>query len=120
MFQLVSPARLDRYAAKIQAYDDELPDTWGLIYQTDVRARLEVAPNTREDLEREYAHAIVNNQATEYNPEFPWDGVFERLVSGEKDFWEKSLDKPGFRISSGKREAGPLRRGGCADGGTVE
>ena len=31
----------------------------------------------------------------------PWDGVFERLTSGEKTFWEKSLEKPGFRITIG-------------------
>ena len=92
MFELVSPARLDRYAAKIQKFVGDYPDTWGLIYQTDVRARLEQAPDTREDLEREYAEALVSNQVTHYDLVMPWHGLFERLTSGENNFYSKSLE----------------------------
>ena len=101
MYDVIVPAFLDRYAAWIQQLNDENPECWGIIYQSDVRARLEHAPDVREQLEDAYAEAIVNNKRTDYNPEKPWNAVWNALVQEEDKYWFKHVEHPGLRISAG-------------------
>ena len=68
MFDVIVPAWLDRYARKVQRYNDEHPEAWGVIYQTDVRARLEHALEVRERLEAAHATAIANNMPSSHDP----------------------------------------------------
>ena len=101
MFDVICPAFLDRYARWVQQLADENPECWGLIYQADVRARLEHAPDVRERLEDEHADALVNSRRTKYEESRPWNLVWYSLVKEEKDYWYKSVEKPGLLILAG-------------------
>ena len=62
---------------------------------------MEHAPDVGEQLEDASAGALVNNKRTDYNPEKPWDAVWNALVQEEDKYWFKHVEKPGLRISAG-------------------
>ena len=47
MFNILSPARCDKYCAKIKQYNKRYPGCWAVIYQVDVRTRLEQAQRVK-------------------------------------------------------------------------
>ena len=128
MFDVVCPAFLDRYARWIQQLNDENPDAWGLVYQAEVRARLEHAPDVRERLEERYAEDVVNNRPTTFDPKRPWNSVWRALIVEEKDYWYKAVEKPGLLMMAGAAKQGqfigddaPAKRPvGPGDGGGSE
>ena len=97
MLGIITPAWLDRYAWKIRDYADEHPDSWGVIYQADVRARREHAPEVREQTEEEYATALAKRRPYDYDPKMPWEFIWERLPYSEKDYFAKDIERPGPR-----------------------
>ena len=109
MWNIICPAFLDRYARKIRKYADEFPEAWGLIYQADVRCRLEYAPEVRERLEDQHAEDEENNKRSHYEVDRPWNSVFRALLSKEEsDFWYRNVEKPGLLILAGSAKPGDV------------
>ena len=72
MYQVVRNARLKRYAAFIEKLNDDYPGAWGLIYQAEVRTRLEHTPRVKADLEDKRAKALAKNSDSDFDAEWPW------------------------------------------------
>ena len=62
MYDVVENARLKRYAAMIERFNEEYPGAWGLIYQTDVRTRLEHMPRVKAMLDDKRANNIAKGE----------------------------------------------------------
>lgn len=98
MYEVVRNARLKRYAALIEKLNDDYPGAWGLIYQAEVRTRLEHMPRVKADLEDKHAKALAKNRDTDFDPAWPWDCVFEQILHGEKEWWDEHVHRPGTQI----------------------
>ena len=98
---VISPARLDAYYAKIEELSRLYPDCWALIYQADVRSRKEHAGRIKYKLALKFDYYTKNGwQAHEvYDPTRPWEYVFHSLASREKEWWEKQVETPCWRIN---------------------
>ena len=72
-------------------------DAWMLIYQADVRARLELMPRLNTDLAVQHQAALDASGTTPYNPQRPWDYTLHMLLSQVK-FWKDELEDPGLRL----------------------
>ena len=98
---VIDNAWLDRYNQKVRVYNDENPEGWGIIYQADYRARLEHAPDVREELEDKYAEDIVYGRPTTFDPARPWNAVWRQLCLHEDKWWNKAIEKPCLLIMAG-------------------
>eukprot|EP00971_Amphidinium_carterae_P137008 2715093-Amphidinium_carterae.1 len=72
MLNIISPARLDAYREFIarlhRTYGESI---WPIIYQADVRARLEHAERVRRD--GQLAHSRGQAGINVFRPDTPWD-----------------------------------------------
>ena len=73
----------DRYSASV----------WAIIYQADVRARLELSERLRRRGESEHQRAQASGLAHTFNPAAPWDWVWQAIVA-ETCFWEEEFEEP--------------------------
>eukprot|EP00971_Amphidinium_carterae_P279385 5546209-Amphidinium_carterae.1 len=79
MLQQLSPARLDSYRDHIKRYVDRYSSAaWPLIYQAEVRARLELSERLRRKCQLEYDQAMASGAGHPYDPTMPWELVFQR------------------------------------------
>ena len=103
MYNVITPERLDAYSEKIATLHAKNPALWPLLYQADVRTRLEHMPRVRDDLQGEYDKAISNGQVpdtiTFFNPVQPWEGVFDWIVKGEAKWWKGQYEDPCLYIT---------------------
>ena len=84
MYDVIDNGFLKRYAERIEQLTKDYPSCWGIIYQADVRTRLEYAPDVRAECEEEHAECLIKNWPTTYDPERPWNTVLEKLALKEK------------------------------------
>ena len=61
--------------------------TWLLLYQTDVRARLEQLPRIRLQLLREHNDDLAEGRNSSFDPKRPWNSAFKRLLSRSHGEW---------------------------------
>ena len=73
----------DRYSSKV----------WAIIYQADVRCRLEHMERTRRVLQAQHEEAVAKGQSTDYDDTKPWNLVFRRVVSDD-NFWRDQVLEP--------------------------
>ena len=84
MFEQIAPARLDRY--EFRAYSERYGKAcWAIIYQADVRARLEHVERLRRRGEQEHATAQAAGLAHQYEPATPWNWVWKELCNEQGD-----------------------------------
>jgi hypothetical protein len=84
---------LDLYNAKINKYAKQYgPNTWGLLYQTCVRARCERAPRIYTAAKREKTRraGLVPPLDHPLDDARPWEHVFQELVK-DTDFWREEF-----------------------------
>ena len=90
----ISPATLDLWVKTITNYAARYgPEVWALIYQTDVRARLEHMERVRRIGISEMVHAIGVGAQHPLDPKRPWEWVFRRTVD-DMQFWRRELEEP--------------------------
>ena len=118
MYDVVENARLKRYAAMIERFNEEYPGAWGLIYQTDVCTRLEHMPRVKAMLEDKHAKKIAKGKESDFNPEMPWDAVFDHVIHKEKEWWDTNIHRPGSQILSKAASAEKFVEGDAIVGGT--
>ena len=100
MFNIIDEGKLRRYMKFIRRlarkHDDKC---WPLIYQAEVRMRLERASEIREELEEQHELDLQNGWRTHFNPARPWDAVWEKILSGSGDWWWRNVEQPCLLIT---------------------
>ena len=105
MLDQITPATCDYYMKHIAEYAARYgPEVWPLVYQSDVRARLEHLARIVRACHAEHKKAISLNAPSEFDPKRPWEQAFRRLVDDVK-FWRRELEEPALLI---KTSAGRL------------
>ena len=94
MLDQVGLATLDRYASQINEFANRYgPIVWHIIYQADVRARLEHMERIRRIGIEQHAKATAAGLAHEYDPDKPWDYVWSKMIE-DATFWRRELEEP--------------------------
>ena len=100
MLNMVDPANLDLYANHVKAAVQRFGvSAWPVIYQADVRARLEQIERVRRRVELEAEQAKRLGSTTPFEPKRPWNYCFRMLVEDDK-FWRKEVEQPALLILS--------------------
>ena len=98
MFGQISPARLDCYEHHIRSYHERYGrGCWALLYQADVRARLELSERLRRQGQEEKDAASAAGGSHDYDAKTPWEWVWNRMVK-EHSFWHRELEEPALLI----------------------
>ena len=75
------------------------------MYQADVRMRQEEMPRICRRGQAEYDEALAASGSHPFNPEQPWDWVWEQAVNSTA-FWRRELEEPCLIVTS---KAAPLQ-----------
>ena len=98
MFDQITPARLDAYEHLIRSYHERYGRScWALLYQADVRARLEHTERLRRVGREEHQAAVDGGGSHSFEPKKPWEWVWEKLVL-DQAFWHRELEEPALLI----------------------
>jgi len=92
--ELLSPARVEAYMNVIKSYNSRYSHgCWHLVYQADVRMRLEHAERVRRRGESEKANATAAGLHHDYVDKNPWEWVWSKMPE-ESRFWREELEEP--------------------------
>ena len=95
MLDQISPAKLDRYEKLIRQYHERYGrGCWPIIYQADVRARLEESERVRRQGKDAYETAQRSGLTHPFDPNKPWDWVWGTLTMQVLGFWQKEVVEP--------------------------
>ena len=108
MFGQISPARLDGYEHHIRSYHERYGrGCWALLYQADVRARLELAERLRRQGKEDRDNAIAAGGTHGFDPKKPWEWVWNMIVK-DHAFWHRELEEPALLILAKTQKASQL------------
>ena len=100
MLEEISPATLGLWVKVITGYAARYgPEVWALVYQTDVRARLEHMERVRRIGASARAQAVDAGGTHAFNPNHPWEWVF-RQTAEDSQFWRRELEEPALLIKT--------------------
>jgi len=100
MLGQITPATLDLWVKVITNYAYRYgPEVWALIYQTDVRARLEHMERIRRLISTARTQAIEAGGSHAFDPAVPWEWVF-RQTAEDVQFWRRELEEPTLLIKT--------------------
>ena len=106
MLNQVDPANLDLYANHVRAAVQRFgAAAWPVIYQADVRARLEQIERVRRRVEFEAEQAQQLGGKTAFDQKRPWNFCFRALVEDDR-FWRKEVEQPALLILAHARSMG--------------
>ena len=75
MFGQITPARLDSYERHTRSYHERYGrGCWAMLYQADVRARLELSERLRKLGKDERDAAVAAGGKHAFDPNMPWEG----------------------------------------------
>ncbi len=101
MFDAVTPACLDRYrymiADFIRFYS---PTAWSIVYQADVRMRLEHMQSLRRRALTLISERPDEAARLQLTPEKPWDWVWKQAVWDSEKFWNRQVVTPCLLVLS--------------------
>eukprot|EP00959_Pyramimonas_sp_CCMP1952_P309278 6472412-Pyramimonas_sp.AAC.1 len=98
MFDQISPARLDGYEKHLRGLHERYGrQCWALIYQADVRARLELSERLRRIGKDEKERAIATQAFHDFDDTKPWEWVWSKLVS-DVQFWLREVQEPAVLV----------------------
>ena len=91
------------YLSRIERFHDRFGEkAWALLYQADVRARLEELPRVKMQLAREHADAGAAGLTTPFEPSRPWNYAFKMLSERDK-FWNSEFSEPALVVLANKQ-----------------
>lgn len=93
MLQQMSLATLDAYRRHIKLLNDQYPASWDMVYEADVRCRLELVERVRRDMLTRYATEIAAGDTKHYDPSKPWDRVWREALA-DMSFWQREVHQP--------------------------
>eukprot|EP00971_Amphidinium_carterae_P337282 6474019-Amphidinium_carterae.2 len=94
----ISPARLEAYREHIRRYAERFGHPcWPIIYQSDVRARLEHVVRLRRQAEESHDQLRLVGSPSPYDASKPWEVVFDMLVR-DIPFWKVELEDAAMLI----------------------
>ena len=97
-WKAVGLGRLEGYYGMMKRYSDRYgPACWCLLYQADVRCRLELTERIRRRGEDERSKALAAGGTHPMDPSCPWDWVWGEIVS-DAQFWKVELEEPALLI----------------------
>ena len=98
MLDAVDLGTLQKYREKIEKYHDRYGDKiWAVLYQADVRCRLELMERTKRNLAAKHDVAVQQGTTTSYDPQRPWNLVWQTVISDDS-FWKEEVTEPGILI----------------------
>ena len=104
MLNAVNRPVLARYREMVNSFHMQFgPKCWALLYQTEMRCRLELMEPIRHQLYLAHERALMAHQPSTYDVSRPWNSVWEHVVSSKQatDYWHKVFETPAILISSG-------------------
>eukprot|EP00435_Cladocopium_sp_Y103_P048512 s1251_g14.t1 len=94
MLDAVDLGHLQKYRAHVERMADRYgAKVWSVIYQADVRCRLEHMARLQRNLKTEHDQAVAAGKTTDYDDKRPWNLVWQRAVSDEA-FWREEVQEP--------------------------
>ena len=91
------------YLSRIERFHDRFGEkAWALLYQADVRARLEELPRVKMQLAREHADAGATGSTTPFDPSRPWNYAFKMLSERDK-FWNSEFSEPALVVLANRQ-----------------
>lgn len=98
MLDAVDLGTLQKYREKIEKYHDRYGEKiWAVLYQADVRCRLELMERTKRNLAARHDAAVQQGSTTSYDPQRPWNLVWQTVISDDS-FWKEEVTEPGILI----------------------
>jgi hypothetical protein len=100
MLGLASPSALEGYKSHIRKYANSSPiSCWALLYQSDTRARRELAGRIRMQ-GRNLRPQTPDADGLVYDPSMPWEYVFRKTPLAFH-FWHWEFEHPAFLLKNG-------------------
>ena len=100
MLGQISPATLDLWINVVTGYAARYgPQAWALVYQTEVRARLEHMERVRRNGAAARRAALAAGGTHPFNPDLPWEWVFRQTAEDNK-FWHRELEEPALLVKT--------------------
>ena len=99
-FEAVGVGPMLDYGRLISTYSERYGSlTWPLLYQCDIRCRLEHMERLRRVLERKFVDATARGQAPsiQFDPKRPWDSVWTAACE-DFGFWHVQFEEPALII----------------------
>ena len=91
-----------QYQARIERMHERYCErTWALLYQADVRARLEELPRVRLELKLAHKAAVSAGGTAPYDDARPWKEALRVLADRDK-FWTEEFMEPAILIAADK------------------
>ena len=78
---------------------------WALLYQADVRCRLEHMPRTKMRLLQRHQDAIAAGGVSAFSPASPWSDVFTQVAADDR-YWNDEVVEPALMVLT---DSGSLR-----------
>eukprot|EP00971_Amphidinium_carterae_P331493 6465081-Amphidinium_carterae.1 len=95
MLDHLTPSRLDAYSDLIRRYVERYGNAcWPIIYQADVRARMEETERLRRRGKTEAEAALSMGSPHAYSDRWPWEWVYQQLAESSSAFWKRELEEP--------------------------
>ncbi|CAK9014935.1 unnamed protein product [Durusdinium trenchii] len=118
MLEEITPARLDAYEKLIRRYSERYGKScWPIIYQADVRARLEQLERIRRrGQEAADKAAAAASLPCSFDPRKPWEWVFDEIIR-DVNFWNREVTEPCMLYLIA--EDAPIEKSGTASSSTA-
>eukprot|EP00971_Amphidinium_carterae_P334914 6470463-Amphidinium_carterae.1 len=98
MLSQITPARLENYRDFVKRKHQYYGATsWPLLYQAEVRARMEEAERLRREGAIEHEEARNAWGVHAFSPKYPWEWVYAQLPRADR-FWKEQFDDPAMLI----------------------
>ena len=111
MLDTVDLGTLLKYKEKIEKFHDRYGEKiWAVLYQADVRCRLELMERTKRTLVSAHEAALAKGSTTDYDPNRPWNYVWQ-VVIGDEGFWRDEVTEPGMLILTKVANVGEMVEG---------
>lgn len=98
MTKAVDLGILTKYRTHVERLHDRYgPKVWAIVYQADVRFRLELLERVKRECAAEHDLATQNGSSTPYDPNRPWNYTWQKALSMDS-FWREEVVEPSLLL----------------------
>ena len=118
MIDAVDLGHLQKYKAHIERLAERYGvKVWSIVYQADVRCRLEHMERLKRDLVAEHEKITNAGGTSTFNPKRPWNAVFAKAIADET-FWREEVVEPCMMVITRISNASEILDGDAKIGGS--